>query len=119
MSLPVGLVEMPLQLPSPCAPRVRTIATSDLCKQDAVLTSALLVTSAPVDQLGVLVKVEVAVLKVHVSLNVRSESRIKSPGVPGLTTSLMFLSWVELAAREVHAPVHFNGQERADESHSP
>ena len=65
------------------------------------MTSPLLVTSTPVDQLGVLVKVEVAVLKVHVSLNVRSESRIKSPGVPGLTTSLMFLSWVELAAHEV------------------
>ena len=32
---------------------------------------------------------------------------------------LMILSWVELAAREVHVPVHFNGQERADESHSP
>ena len=65
------------------------------------MTSPLLVAYAPVDQLGVLVKVEVAVLKVHVSLNVHSESRIKSPGVPGLTTSLMFLSWVELAAHEV------------------
>ena len=30
----------------------------------------------------------------------------------------MILSWVELAAREIHVPNHINGQERSDESHS-
>ena len=48
VSLPAGLVEIELAaLKVHVPPRVRSIATSDLCKQEAVLTSALLVTSTP------------------------------------------------------------------------
>ena len=54
---------------------------------DAVVERVLLV-----DQLDVLARVELAVLKVNVPLNVRANEPLSSRGSPSLDTFFMFLS---------------------------